>query len=300
MVPCPYCGSTERSYDSQRAEVYCSGCSTVLDEFLIDPGRDWRAYDNEQNEKLARTGAPSTQTISDRGLTTTIDYRNRDAHGRAIPESFKAQLKRMRDHNKHLRVSRTGERNLALALGELDRESSRLGIPRSIREDAAFIYRSAAKRNLIRGRSIEGMVAASVYTACRRNDIPRTLDEIAEVSKVSKKQLGKNYRFMARELKIKLRPTSPADYVPRFASKLGLSGEVQSEAIGIIHKAKEHGLNSGKGPTGLAAAAIYIASVLLGERKTQRDIAEIANVTEVTIRNRYKELSEKIDLGISL
>ena len=144
------------------------------------------------------------------------------------------------------------------------------------------------------------MVAASIYTACRRGNIPRTLDEIGEVSKVSKKQLGKNYRFLSRKLGIKLKPTSPADYVPRFATKLGLSGEVQSEAIGIIQQAKDCGLNSGKGPTGLAAAALYIASVLLGERKTQRDIAEIANVTEVTIRNRYKELSEKIDLGISL
>jgi transcription initiation factor TFIIB len=205
----------------------------------------------------------------------------------------------MRKWNKRMRVSRAGERNLALALGELDRVSSTLNIPRSVRENAAYHYRKAAERNLIRGRSIEGVVAAAVYIACRQANIPRTLDEFVEVSNVSKKQIGKNYRFLSRELNIKLNPTSPVDYIPRFASKLGLSGEVESNAILIIQKAKEKGLNSGKGPTGLAAAALYIASVLAGERKTQRDIAEISNVTEVTIRNRYKELSEQIDLGVA-
>jgi transcription initiation factor TFIIB len=201
----------------------------------------------------------------------------------------------LRKWNKRLRVANASERNLAFALSELDRESSSLGIPRSIREDAALIYRTAARKKLIRGRSIEGMVAASLYTACRRNNIPRTLDEIAEISKVAKKQIGKNYRFLSKSLNIKLKPTSPADYIPRFASQLELSGRVEAKAIDIINEAKNKGLLNGKGPTGVAATALYVASILLGERKTQRDIAEIAGVTEVTIRNRYKELLEKMD-----
>lgn len=205
----------------------------------------------------------------------------------------------MRQWNKRLRVSRVGERNLAIALSELDRESSRLGIPRSVREDAAVIYRDAAKKNLIRGRSIDGVVATSIYAACRQCEIPRTLDEIAEVSTVSKKQIGKNYRFLSRKLGLKLKPTSPADYIPRFATNLGLSAQAQSKAIEIINKAKDMGLSSGRGPTGMAAAALYIASVLLGERKTQKEVALVTKVTEVTIRNRYKELSE-LDIGISL
>ncbi len=207
---------------------------------------------------------------------------------------------RLRKWNRRIRVSGAAERNLAFALSDLDRLSSRLGIPRSVREDAAVIYRKAAKNNLVRGRSIEGMVATAVYTACRRCDIPRTLDEIAQSSNVSKKQIGKNYRFLSRSLNIKLKPTSPSDYIPRFASKLGLSGNVQAKAMDIVQKSIDEGLNIGKGPTGMAAAALYIAAIIMGERKTQKDIAEVAGVTEVTIRNRYRDLSESIDLGASM
>ena len=264
----------------------------VLDENMIDQGPEWRAFDHEQRDKRTRVGAPSTYAISDKGLTTAIDWKNKDAKGRSIPEQNRAQLYRLRKWNQRIRVSRCGERNLALALGELDREANRLDLPRSIREDASVIYRRAAKNNLIRGRSIEGVVATSLYIACRICNLPRTLSEIAEVSNVSKKQIAKNYRFLSRELDIKLKPTSPADYISRFASQLGLSGETQSKAIEIIHTANEKGLTSGKGPTGIAAAALYISSVLLGERKTQKDIALVSGVTEVTIRNRYKELSE--------
>lgn len=292
---CPVCGSTQREVDNSRAEVSCARCGLVFEESLIDNGPEWRAFDHEQRNKRTRTGAPLSYAISDRGLSTAIDSRNKDVNGRNIPERNIAQLYRLRKWNKRLRVANASERNLAFALSELDRESSSLGIPRSIREDAALIYRTAARKKLIRGRSIEGMVAASLYTACRRNNIPRTLDEIAEISKVAKKQIGKNYRFLSKSLNIKLKPTSPADYIPRFASQLDLSGHVEAKAIDIINEAKNKGLLNGKGPTGVAATALYVASILLGERKTQRDIAEIAGVTEVTIRNRYKELLEKMD-----
>ena len=266
---------------------------------MIDKGPEWRAFDHEQRDRRARVGAPITNTISDKGLTTTIDWKNQDIYGRKIAQKDMAQWYRLRKLNKRMRVSRRGERNLAFALGELDRQSSALSLPRSVREDAAVIYRKAAKNNLVRGRSIENVVAASVYIACRMCDIPRTLDEIAEMSKSSKKQVGKTYRFLSRKLKIKLKPTSPADYIPRFATNLDLSCEVQSKAIEIINESKKAGLSSGKGPAGVAAAALYVASVFLGERKTQKDVSKVAGVTEVTIRNRCKELSENIELYIS-
>lgn len=292
------CNSTEREVDDRKAEVICARCGLVLDENMIDPGQEWRAFDSDQRDKRARTGAPATFAIADKGLATNIDFRNKDARGNVIPEANRAQLYRLRKWNRRMRVSNASERNLAFALSELDRVSSRLGIPRSVREDAAKIYRSAARKKLIRGRSIEGMVAAALYTACRRNNIPRSLDEMQVASNVSKKQIGRNYRFLAKKLNIKLKPTSPSDYIPRFATQLSLSGEVESKAISIIKKAKDKGLINGKGPIGIAATALYISSILLGERKSQRDIAEIAGVTEVTIRNRYKELAN--NLGIAL
>ena len=292
---CPICGSTSFTVDSARAEVSCDRCGLVLDESLIDNGPEWRAFDHEQRNKRARTGAPSTFAISDKGLSTTMGTRNVDSKGRSIPERNRAQFYRMREWNKRIRVSSAAERNLAIALSEMDRLSSRLGIPRSVREDSAYIYRNAAKMNIIRGRSIDGVVAASVYTACRVCGLPRTLDEVSEASNISKKRIGKNYRFLARELGIKLKPTSPTDYISRFASKLNLSGEVQAKAIEIINQFIGSGLSSGKGPSSIAAAALYIASILSGDRRTQSEIAQISGVTEVTIRNRYKELSEQLD-----
>ena len=291
---CPECGF-ELTTDSEKAEIICKHCGLVVDENLVDMGPEWRAFDHEQRDKRTRVGAPMTNTIHDKGLSTVIDWRNKDSQGRNIPERNRVSWYRLRKWQRKIRVSGATERNLAFALSELDRTSSSLSLPRSVREDASLIYRNAVNKKLIRGRSIEGVVAASIYTACRRCNLPRTLDEIAEVSKVTKKDIGRNYRFLARELNIKLAPTSPADYVPRFASKIELSSEAQSKAIEIINNAADKGLTSGKGPTGVAAAALYIASVLLGERKTQRDIAEVAGVTEVTIRNRYKELSEQLD-----
>ncbi|WP_295601972.1 transcription initiation factor IIB [uncultured Methanobrevibacter sp.] len=289
---CPECGSEELIGDYERAEVVCARCGLVIDENLVDMGPEWRAFDHEQRDKRTRVGAPITYTIHDKGLSTI--------YGRDIPARNRAQWYRLRKWQRKIRISGATERNLAFALSELDRDSSRLGLPRSVREAASVVYRSAVDNKLIRGRSIEGVVAASLYAACRRCNVPRTLDEIAEVSRVTKKEVGRTYRFLTRELNIKLPPTSPVDYVPRFASELGLSGEAQSKAIEIIEKAMEKGLTSGRGPTGVAAAALYIASVLLGERKTQRDVADIAGVTEVTIRNRYKELTEQLEMGVTL
>ena len=297
---CPECGSTKLINDHERGEVVCGACGLVIDDNIVDMGPEWRAFDHEQRDKRTRVGAPITYTIHDKGLSTMIDWRNKDIYGRDIPARNRAQWYRLRKWQRKIRISGATERNLAFALSELDRDSSRLGLPRSVRESASVVYRNAVENKLIRGRSIEGVVAASLYAACRRCKVPRTLDEIADVSRVSKKEVGRTYRFLTRELHIRLPPTSPIDYVPRFASELNLSGAVQSKAIEIINQAMDNGLTSGRGPTGVAAAALYIASVILGERKTQRDVADIAGVTEVTIRNRYKELTEQLDMGVNL
>jgi len=297
---CPECGSVKLVRDYERAELVCAECGFIIHDKIMDMGPEWRAFDQEQRERRGRVGAPMTFTIHDKGLSTMIDWRDRDSHGKDLTPKRRAQIYRLRKWQRRIRVSDATERNLAFALSEIDRMSSHLGLPRNVREAAAVIYRRAVEERLIRGRSIEGVAAAALYAACRECKVPRTLDEIADVSRVSKKEIGRSYRFIARELLIHLRPTSPTDYIPRFGSELGLSGEVQSKAIELLKEATKKGLTSGRGPTGVAAAAIYIASVLYGERRTQRDVADVARVTEVTVRNRYKELCEKLGLDVEL
>ena len=299
-VECPECGSRLLVHDYERAELVCANCGLVIDKDFIDMGPEWRAFDHDQRMKRSRVGAPMTYTIHDKGLSTMIDWRNRDAYGKPISSKYRAQLYRLRKWQRRIRVRNAIERNLAFALSEMDRMASALGLPRNIREMAAVVYRKAVGKSLIRGRSVEGVAAATLYAACRQCSVPRTLDEIAQVSRVSRKEIGRTYRFISRELGLMLLPTSPINYIPRFCSGLNLKVEVQSTAVEIIRHAAEKELTSGRGPTGMAAAAIYISTILCGERRTQREVADVAGVTEVTIRNRYKELAEELDIEVIL
>jgi transcription initiation factor TFIIB len=297
-IKCPKCGSTNLTRDYKRGELICNDCG--LEEDFIDHGPEWRAFDSDQREKRARTGAPMTYTIHDKGLSTMIDWKNRDAYGKSIPTRNRAQLYRIRKWQRRVRINDATERNLAIALSALDRMASSISLPRTVRETAAMIYRKAALKKLARGRSIEGITAAALYAACRQCHVPRTLNEISNVAHISRKKIGRTYRYVSRELGLKLLPTSPEDYISRFCSELKLSSDVHAKTLEILQEAAHRELTSGRGPTGIAAASLYIASVLCGERRTQREIADIAGVTEVTIRNRYKEIAKKLDIDILL
>ena len=218
-----------------------------------------------------------TVMLHDKGLSTDIDWQNKDYSGKTINSRYRSQFYRMRKWQKRSRVSNATERNLAMALAELDRMASRLELPKSVREAAAVNYKKAVDKRLIRGRSIEGVAAASLYAACRQCGVPRPLDEIGQAS----------------------RP-GPEDYLSSFCSGLGLDAEVEAKAYELIKAAQEKELTSGRGPTGIAASIIYIASVLCGKRRTQREVAEVAGVTEVTIRNRYKELIQNLNIDLDI
>jgi transcription initiation factor TFIIB len=264
----------------------------IVEEEQIDPGPEWRAFNHSERQKKSRVGAPTTQTMHDKGLTTTIDWKDKDAYGRSLSSEKRSQMHRLRKWQERIRTKDAGERNLQFALSEVDRMASALGVPRSVREVASVIYRRALDEDLIRGRSIEGVATAALYAACRQEGIPRSLDEVAEVSRVPQKEIGRTYRYISQELGLELKPVDPKQFVPRFASSLGLSEEVQAKATEIIDVSADQGLLSGKSPTGFAAAAIYAASLLCNEKKTQREVADVAQVTEVTIRNRYQEQIE--------
>ena len=297
---CPECASIHLSRDYERGELVCENCGLVLECTSIDQGPEWRAFDPEQGEKRARTGAPMSYLKHDKGLSTQIGWTNRDSYGKSIPTKTRAQLYRMRKWQRRIRISNATERNLAIALSELDRMASGMDLPRSVRESAAMIYRRAVNKNLIRGRSIEGVVAASIYAACRQSNVPRTLDEVANFSKVGRKEIGRTYRFLTKELNLRLLPTSSQDYISRFCSELNLSTCVENQAIEILKRAEIDDLTSGRGPSGVAAAVIYISSIMCNERKIQKEVARVAGVTEVTIRNRYKELVEKLGIEIQI
>jgi len=299
-IKCSKCGCTHLSRDYSRGELICNDCGLVIEEDFIDHGPEWRAFDSEQREKRARVGPPSTYTIHDKGLNTILGWGNRDSYGKSIPTRNRAQLFRLRKWQRRIRIADGAERSLAIALSALDRMTSSMGLPRAVRETAAMIYRKSALKRLARGRRIEGVAAAALYAACRQCHVPRTLNEISNVAQISRKEIGKTYRFLTRELELRLMPTTPQDYISRFCSELKLSKDVHVKTIEILKKAAEKELTSGRSPTGIAAASLYIASVLCGERRTQREIAEVAGVTEVTIRNRYKELVGKLDLDIIL
>jgi transcription initiation factor TFIIB len=194
------------------------------------------------------------------------------------------------------RVSTSIERNLRLAMAELRRVSSFLDLPNVVKDEAARVYNFVLQRGLIRGRSMESVIASCIYAACRSYNIPRTLDEISAASEVERKEIGRTYRFIVRKIGIKVTPSSPKDYISRFASVLHLSPKTQNEALKILKKAEITELTSGRGPAGIAAAALYVAAVLNDEKKTQREVADVAGITEVTIRNRYKELLDKLEL----
>jgi len=286
--------------DYECAELVCMDCGYVIAAKIADRGPEWRAFDDEQRAKRTRVGAPLTYTIHDKGLSTMIDWHDRDIYGKGLSPGQKAQVYRLRKWQRRIRVSDATERNLAFALSEITKIANNLNLPKNILETASLIYRKAVKERLIRGRSIQGVTSAAIYLACRQCGLPRTLEEIAQASNVNKKEVGRSYRFLIKELNYFIPPLKPSQYITKFSNQLTMQGKVEEIAHKILAVAKELKLTSGRGPTGIAAAASYIASVLTGERKTQREIAEIAQVTEVTIRNRYKELVERLMFHMSI
>jgi transcription initiation factor TFIIB len=190
------------------------------------------------------------------------------------------------------------DRNLAQAMAELDRLSDKAYIPGPVKEKAAVVYRKALDKGLVRGRSIAAIAAASLYAACRNTETPRTLREISEASLVDKKDVARCYRLLLRELNIQMPIADPLTYVSKIAERTGISGKTQGIAIKFLRQAKRKRVSAGKDPMGLAAAALYIACLQNDEKKTQKDIAEAAGVTEVTVRNRYKSLKRQLKIDI--
>ncbi|KYH36078.1 MAG: transcription initiation factor TFIIIB, Brf1 subunit/transcription initiation factor TFIIB [Candidatus Bathyarchaeota archaeon B24] len=294
---CPECGSSNIIMDYSKGELICGDCGLVISSHVMDRGPEWRAFTQEEREERTRVGIPISYSVHDKGLSTVITRVNRDAFGRELPLDTRLRMLRLRKWQIRSRVHSSIERNLSQAMAELDRLSDKLNIPPPVKERAALIYRKALDKGLVRGRSIAAIAAASLYAACRQTETPRTLKEVAEVSIISKKDIARCYRLLLKELDLRMPIADPVKCVSKIASKVGIGEKCQQIAIDILRKAQEVKAASGKDPMGLAAAALYIACTMEKERKTQKEIAEAANVTEVTIRNRYNGLKKALGLN---
>jgi transcription initiation factor TFIIB len=293
---CPRCGKGPMVVDTSGGELFCSSCGYVVKEKIEEIGPEWRAFSKEEKDDRSRTGVPSSLAMHDMGLATVIGVEDRDASGKSLPASMKATIERLRTWDGRSQVHEPVDRNLRQAFSELDRLADKLNVSDAVIEKAAYVYRKALERGLVRGRSISALIAASLYAACRDTETPRTLKDVSAVSNVKKKDIARCYRLLLREMDLRMPVVDPTKCVSRIASKAGLTERTKRRALEILKKAEETRTSAGKDPMGLAAAALYVACVMENENKTQKDVAEAAGVTEVTIRNRYKGLKAALKI----
>jgi transcription initiation factor TFIIB len=286
---CPECGGQVVG-DAMNGETRCGECGLVVDEDEIDRGPEWRAFDATEREQKSRVGPPTTNMLHDKGLSTNIGWQDKDSYGNALSSEQRQKMQRLRTWNERFRTESSKERNLKQALGEIDRMASALGVPDPTRETASVLYQQALSNDLLPGRSIEGIATASLYAATRIDAIPRSIDEVASVSRVDDMRFKRAYRYMTRELGLQIPPTNPIEYLGRLASDLECTDETEQLARELTELAIEDGVHSGKDPVGVAASALYASGQLTNEKITQSTISDVADISEVTIRNRYREV----------
>ncbi|MDH5419155.1 MAG: transcription initiation factor IIB [Candidatus Bathyarchaeota archaeon] len=294
---CPECESKNLVMDMERGELVCENCGLVIEENILHQGAEWTAFTQQERNSKERVGVPTRYSHFDKGLSTTIRV-DRDAFGRPLSPKVKREMWRLRRWQIRSKVHASQDRNLMMAMGELRRLSEKLHIPSSVQEMAAVIYRKALDRGMVKGRSIPAIVAGSLYAACRFTKTPRTLKELAETSLREEKEISRAYRLIVEDLQMEMPIDDPMDYATKIAEKAGVSSDVEGLAIKIIRDAKNNHATMGKDPSGLAAAALYIASRLKKEKITQKRLAKAAGSTEVTVRNRTKGLMKRLDLNI--
>jgi len=291
---CPECGSRDLFFDREVGEIVCRNCGLVLEETVLDDGPEWRSYTPEEKETRTRVGLPPSLSIYDKGLSTNISQDGLDSHGRRLNGETKAKYFRLKKRQSTARVAKAYERNLLQALNELSRMAEKISAPYPAREQAAALYRKALEKGLVKGRSIRNIVAACLYMALRISGTPRSLVQFAETLGIKKKELARCYRLVVGRLDIKVPRPRAEDFIMRISGKVHAPKEVVEEAIIILREAREKFMSFGKSPRGLAAAAIYYASKRKGTNFTQKEISIASGVTEVTVRNRYKELCFKL------
>jgi len=290
---CPSCGKQKMVNDENSGELFCAICGFVVNDKLEDTGAEWRSFSDGDNNR-ARVGAGTSLTMHDMGLSTIIGPANKDSTGKPLSAGMKNSIQRLRIWDSRTQAHSSADRNLRQALNEMDKIKDKLALGDAVIEKAAYIYRKAMGKKLVRGRSIHGLVAACLYAACRNTETPRSLDDIAQGINIRRKDVARCYRLIFRELELKMPVADPIKTVSRIASIADLSEKTKRKAIEILKQAKEIGMAAGKDPMGIAAAALYLACISNGETKSQKEISIASGVTEVTIRNRCAGLRQML------
>ena len=293
---CPRCAQGKLVTDNESGELFCSKCGFVISEKLEESGPEWRSFAPDEHGSKARAGAPTSLSIHDMGLATVIGQVNRDASGRPLAAPMKNTIERLRTWDSRSQVYEPVDRNFRQAFGELNRLKDKLAISDAVIEKAAYIYRKALDKGLVKGRSISALMSSALYAACRDTETPRNLKDVEIASNIKKKDIARCYRLLVKELDLKMPVIDSIQCVARIASRLEIPEKTKRHAVKVLKQAQDSKVSAGKDPMGLAAAALYLSCVKNNEDKTQRDISEAANVTEVTIRNRYKGLRESLSI----
>ena len=294
-LKCPSCGVKIILTDQNTGELFCGKCGLVISDKIIDMSAEWRSFSNEGGTDPTRTGAPTSLTMHDRGLSTVIGAINKDASGKPLSTSMKSSIERLRTWDSRSQTQSSSDKNLRQALNEMSKLKDKLALTDAVIEKASYIYRKSLERKLVRGRSIQGLVAACLYAACRNTETPRTIQDISNGMNIRKKDIARCYRLVFRELELKMPVVDPVKGVSRIASIAKLNEKTKRKAIQILNQAKDAGLAAGKDPRGIAAAALYLACISTGEIKSQKEISIASGITEVTIRNRCAGLRKMLE-----
>src|SRR5919199_925236 len=296
-IVCSICSDGQMVTDPESGEIICRNCGIVMVDKIQESRPEWRAFTSDDGNDRSRTGTPSSLARHDMGLSTVIGRADKDASGNRIDVSMRSTMDRLRAWDFRTQAHTPTDRNLRQAFSELERLKDKLGLSDVIIEKTAYIYRKAQERGLVRGRTISSVLAAAIYIACREIGTSRTIKDIAAYSDVKFKEVTKSYRLLCIELDLKVPIVDPMRCVAKVANKANLSEKTKRQAAEIMNNVTKREISVGKNPMGLAASVLYISSMKTGENITQGDLSNAAGVTEVTLRNRYKDLMNRLELN---
>jgi transcription initiation factor TFIIB len=282
--------------DPETGELILKDTGEVISDNTLSREKEWHSFDIAEHENRARTGTPTSLAFHDMGLSTVIGKEATDATGNVIDTGTRMRMGRLRMWNNRSQIQSSTERSLQKAFSILSRLKDRLGLPNHVTEKAAYTYRKAQERRLVRGDTIDSVLAASIYVALRQSGVPRTLDEISEISNVKSKHAARSYRRIITELDIKAPMIDPSKYIMKVANNLGFDEKIKRKALELMEKAQRKNILGGKDPVSMATSILYLVNIAEGHHKTQSEIAKAAGTTEVTVRNRSKELRQKLGL----